>query len=65
MNRMNRRIFIGSALAAAAATSLSKAASAKPLAPFKLYDTHAHFYTNDAGQLSRSTRRARVMAPSG
>jgi L-fuconolactonase len=62
MNRMNRRIFIGSALAAAAATSLSKAASAKPLAPFKLYDTHAHFYTNDADKYPFNAKGARYGA---
>ncbi len=42
---MKRRTFLASALATTAAASLSRYAVAKPFAPFKLFDTHAHFYT--------------------
>ncbi|MBN8831927.1 MAG: amidohydrolase [Sphingomonadales bacterium] len=45
---LRRRTFLVSALGAAAASALPEAVFAqhrKP--PFKLYDTHAHFYTND------------------
>ena len=43
---MKRRTFLASALASAAAASLPRGLVAKPLAPFRLFDTHAHFYTN-------------------
>lgn len=43
---MKRRQFLAGSLATAAATSLPRSVDAKPLAPFKLFDTHAHFYTN-------------------
>ena len=44
---MKRRTFLGTTLATAATASLSKVAFGAPLAPFPLFDTHAHFYTND------------------
>jgi predicted TIM-barrel fold metal-dependent hydrolase len=44
---LRRRSFLTSSLAFAATASLPCAAQGAPLAPFKLYDTHAHFYTND------------------
>ena len=43
---MKRRTFIASTLAAAGAASLPEIGFSKGLAPFKLFDTHAHFYTN-------------------
>ncbi len=43
---MKRRTFIASTLAAAGAASLPEMGFGKGLAPFKLFDTHAHFYTN-------------------
>ncbi len=43
---IKRRTFIASTLAAAAATSLSRQALAAAPGP-KLFDTHAHFYTNE------------------
>ena len=59
---MNRRIFLTSTLAAAAAASLPGAALSKPLAPFKLYDTHAHFYTNDAAKYPFNAKGSRYGA---
>jgi predicted TIM-barrel fold metal-dependent hydrolase len=44
---MERRTFVRSLLAAAAVASIPETVLCKPLAPFKLYDTHAHFYSND------------------
>jgi predicted TIM-barrel fold metal-dependent hydrolase len=43
---MQRRTFIASALATAGAASLPEMGFSKGLAPFKMFDTHAHFYTN-------------------
>lgn len=62
MNRMNRRIFIASSFAAAVTASLARAATTQPLAPFKLYDTHAHFYTNDAAHYPFNAKGARYGA---
>lgn len=59
---MKRRTFIGSTLAAAAAASLSEGASGEPLAPFKLYDTHAHFYTNEPDKYPFNAKGARYGA---
>jgi L-fuconolactonase len=45
---LRRRTFLGSAMAAAAAATLPQRALGHVIAPsFKLFDTHAHFYTND------------------
>lgn len=44
---LRRRTFLASALATAAAASLPGAAFAAKRRPFKLYDTHAHFYTSN------------------
>ena len=59
---MKRRTFVTSTLAAAAATSLPGAAFSKPLAPFKLYDTHAHFYTNEPDKYPFQAKGARYGA---
>ncbi|MBT2188221.1 amidohydrolase family protein [Sphingobium nicotianae] len=45
---LRRRTFLGTALGAVAASALPKAAFSHVITPsFKLFDTHAHFYTND------------------
>lgn len=45
---LRRRTFLGTALGAAAASVMPKAAFGHVISPpYKLYDTHAHFYTND------------------
>lgn len=44
---MKRRTFITNSLAAAAVASLPESIFGAGPAPFKLFDTHAHFYTND------------------
>ena len=59
---MKRRTFLTSMLAAAAATSLSESVFSKSLAPFKLYDTHAHFYTNEADKYPFNAKGARYGA---
>jgi len=59
---MKRRTFLASSLAAAAATSLSKGAMSKPLAPFALFDTHAHFYTNEPDKYPFNAKGARYGA---
>jgi L-fuconolactonase len=56
---MKRRTFVTSTLAAAAAASLSKVAAGKALAPFPLYDTHAHFYTNEPDKYPFNAKGAR------
>ena len=42
-----RRTFIGTALGAAAVSAMPRAVRAHIMTRFPLYDTHAHFYTND------------------
>lgn len=57
---LRRRTFIGSAIGAAAVSTLPGLAFAqhkKP--PFKLYDTHAHFYTNEPDKYPFNARGAR------
>lgn len=44
---LKRRTFIGSALGAVAVSAMPKAAFGHIMSSFKLYDTHAHFYTDD------------------
>jgi predicted TIM-barrel fold metal-dependent hydrolase len=56
---MQRRTFVKSVLAAAAAASIPEAVFSKPLAPFKLYDTHAHFYSNDVAKYPIDGRASR------
>ena len=47
---MKRRTFVKSVLATVAAASLPEAVFSSVPAPFKLYDTHAHFYSNDVAK---------------
>lgn len=56
---INRRRFLTSTLAVAAAASLPELAFGKPLAPFKLFDTHAHFYTNEPDKYPFQAKGAR------
>jgi len=53
---MKRRTFLGATLATAA---FAKVAFSKPLAPFPLFDTHAHFYTNEPDEYPFNARGAR------
>src|SRR4051794_38029252 len=62
MTMMKRRAFLTSTLAVAAAASLPQLAFGKPLAPFKLFDTHAHFYTNEPDKYPFSAKGARYGA---
>ena len=59
---MKRRTFLTSALAATVAASFAGRAFSKPLAPFKLYDTHAHFYTNEPDKYPFNAKGARFGA---
>ena len=59
---MKRRTFIASSLAATAAASLPGLSFGKPIAPFKLYDTHAHFYTNEPDKYPFNAKGARYGA---
>lgn len=59
---MKRRTFLTSSFAVAAAASLPDLAFSKPLAPFKLYDTHAHFYSNDLEKYPFNARGSRYGA---
>jgi predicted TIM-barrel fold metal-dependent hydrolase len=56
---MKRRTFIVNSLAAAAAASLPRSILGADLAPFKLYDTHAHFYTNEPDKYPFNAKGAR------
>jgi len=56
---MKRRTFVQSVLASAAAASIPEAVFGKPLAPFKLFDTHAHFYSNDVAKYPIDGRASR------
>lgn len=56
----DRRKFIGTGLAAAGALALPRSASAHVIRlPFPIYDTHAHFYTNDVDTYPFTARTAR------
>jgi L-fuconolactonase len=59
---MKRRTFLKSTLATAAAASLAETVFGKPLAPFKLFDTHAHFYTNEPDKYPFNASGARYGA---
>jgi predicted TIM-barrel fold metal-dependent hydrolase len=59
---VKRRTFIASTLAATAAASLPDIAFGKPLAPFRLFDTHAHFYTNEPDKYPFNAKGARYGA---
>jgi predicted TIM-barrel fold metal-dependent hydrolase len=57
---MDRRLFIGSGIAAAGIAALSSAALGHVIKPaYKLYDTHGHFYTNDVDKYPFSSRTSR------
>jgi L-fuconolactonase len=59
---LKRRTFITSTLATATAAALPRETFAKPLAPFKLFDTHAHFYTNEPDKYPFNAKGARYGA---
>src|SRR5690606_29018350 len=57
---IDRRMFIGTGLAALGAAALPSAAFGHVIkAPFKLFDTHGHFYTNDVDRYPFNSRTAR------
>jgi predicted TIM-barrel fold metal-dependent hydrolase len=57
---IDRRTLIGSGLAAASLAALPKSAFAHVIKPsFKLFDTHAHFYTNDVDKYPFKATRSR------
>lgn len=57
---LRRRTFLGSALGAAALSAVPGSVLAKKLKlPFKIFDTHAHFYTNDVAKYPLDGRTAR------
>src|SRR5688500_7953353 len=57
---IDRRRFIGTGIAAATIAALPKAAFAHIIKPaYKLYDTHAHFYTNDVDRYPFTARTSR------
>ena len=58
---IRRRTFLATSLAAAT-TSLVGPAFGAPVAPFKLYDTHAHFYTNEPDRYPFNAKGARYGA---
>jgi len=57
---IDRRRLMGSGLAAAAVATLPKAAFGHVITPpYKLFDTHAHFYTNDVDKYPFKATRSR------
>lgn len=56
---MNRRSLMGSVLALSAGAVVPPALWGAERPPFKLYDTHAHFYTNDVARYPMNTNGAR------
>lgn len=57
---IDRRTFVGSGLAAAGVAALPRSASAHVIVPpYKLFDTHGHFYTNDVDTYPFNSRTAR------
>jgi predicted TIM-barrel fold metal-dependent hydrolase len=57
---IDRRTLIGSGVAAAGLAMLPKSAFAHVIKPsFKLFDTHAHFYTNDVDKYPFKATRSR------
>lgn len=59
---IRRRTFLASALAVAGAAALPRKGSTAPLAPFPLFDTHAHFYTNQSDRYPFNATGARYGA---
>lgn len=56
---LNRRSLLGSALTLSAGSAVPSALWAAERPPFKLFDTHAHFYTNDVARYPLNTSGAR------
>jgi predicted TIM-barrel fold metal-dependent hydrolase len=57
---MRRRTFLGTAFGAAAISTLPQRAFGHVIVPpFKLFDTHAHFYTNDVDKYPMKASSAR------
>lgn len=59
---INRRSFLASTMAAAVAAVLPRHSSAAGFAPFKMFDTHAHFYTNQPDRYPFNAAGARYGA---
>jgi L-fuconolactonase len=59
---IDRRSFLATTVAAAAAASLPQRSFSAGLAPFKMFDTHAHFYTNQADKYPFNPTGARYGA---
>jgi predicted TIM-barrel fold metal-dependent hydrolase len=57
---IDRRTLLGTGIAAAGIAALPRTASAHVIVPpFKLFDTHAHFYTNDVDKYPFNSRTSR------
>lgn len=56
---LKRRSLLGSALSLSAASAIPSGLWAADKPPFKLYDTHAHFYTNDVARYPMDASGAR------
>ncbi len=59
---LNRRNFLTAALATGVTATLPKGAFGQGLAPFKLFDTHAHFYSDDTDHYPINATGARYGA---
>jgi predicted TIM-barrel fold metal-dependent hydrolase len=59
---LERRTFLTCALATGVAASLPGLAFGKGMVPFKLFDTHAHFYTDDVAHYPFNAKGARYGA---
>ena len=59
---IKRRSFLASTVAAAATAALPRLSFSAGLAPFKLFDTHAHFYTNQPDKYPFNAKGARYGA---
>lgn len=59
---LKRRSFLTASVAGAAAAALPVSGFGADLAPFKLFDTHAHFYTNEPDQYPFNASRSRYGA---
>lgn len=56
---LNRRTLLGSAITLSAVSAVPSILRAAERPAFKLYDTHAHFYTNDVARYPLNTSAAR------
>jgi L-fuconolactonase len=56
---LNRRSLLGNVLALSAGTAVPSLLRAADQPAFKIYDTHAHFYTNDVARYPLNTSAAR------